>query len=122
MSSLGTNSLIQIKDTMTNSVSNTMKEFIDFLIDNRIIQSGTSFIIALQVNKLGSDFVDNIISPIINRIIDGPNQKLKEQKLEIAGIKFELGNFFSSLLKFIIFMFVFHQIYKVLGFRKLLKK
>ena len=65
------NILNSISDTSKNviipTVSKTVTNFYDFLIAYDIIGIGIAFIIGTQINKLGSDFIDNIISPIILR-------------------------------------------------------
>jgi large-conductance mechanosensitive channel len=107
--------------TISFKLPSTITDFLDFLLENRIIQIGTAFVIASQVNKLGSDFVDNIISPIVSAVFGSSDKTLKEKNITIIGIKFEIGNFFASLLKFFIFMFVFYYVFLLLGIRQLLK-
>lgn len=104
--------------TATSSVKNTIEyttnDFISFLLSNRVLQIGMAFAISTQVNKLVSDFIDNIISPIIKRFVDKERETtLKQKKVTIFGIEFEIGNFIMSILKFFIIMIVFYAIFKL---------
>lgn len=108
----------EVTNYVTGKITGTMEEFYQFLLDNKIIQLSTAFIIGTQANRLGSDFVDNIISPIINRVVGGQQDTLNNLRLEIFGIRFEIGNFLASFMKFIIFMFVLFYIFKIIGYKK----
>jgi large-conductance mechanosensitive channel len=107
-------------DVLTESISSaytvfasTFGDFTNFLLEKKVIDLGLAFIISTNINRIASDFVENIISPIINRFVSTDKNKLKDATINIFGIKFEIGNFFNSLLKFVIMMFVIYYIYKI---------
>lgn len=102
---------------VSETVSYTALDFYNFLNDNKIIQIGTAFIISNQINQLASKFIDNIVSPIIKRVFDGKADSLKETKIDIFGIQFEIGDFIMTILKFMINMIVLYYIFKILGKR-----
>lgn len=102
---------------VSETVAYNVVDFYNFLNDNKIIQLGTAFIISSQINQLASKFIDNIVSPIIKRVLDGETESLKETKVEIFGIKFEIGDFIMTMMKFMINMIILYYLFKILGKR-----
>jgi large-conductance mechanosensitive channel len=92
----------------------------NFLVGKNVLELGLAFIVSSNINRVASDFIDNIVSPVINKISSSEEEKLKDAKISIFGIKFEIGNFLMSLLKFIITMIVIYYVFKLTG--KLNKK
>ena len=95
------------------------------LIDNHIITIAVGFIIATQTNNIATLFIDNIIAPIIYKIITyytkKPIDKLKNYEYEYLGIKFELGNIIINILKFIIILIIIYYISQFTNINKLNK-
>jgi len=91
-------------------VSSQIKEFINFLFEKKIFQTGFAFVLAMQINKLFIDFINNIIAPIVNKVV---SEKTEERKTTLFGIEFKTGNFILSLLNFtlvIIFLFYMYKL------------
>lgn len=103
---------------ISNGMKNSYDGFINFLVSKNIIGIGLAFIISTNINNLASNFIDNIISPIIQKIRANSDKKLKDVKFDIFGIKFEIGDFIMTLLKFIITMIFVYIIYKLIGGEK----
>jgi large-conductance mechanosensitive channel len=98
-----------------NLLSNVIYEFYDFLSSRNILELGLAFIISTNINRLSNDFIDNIVSPVIKRLTGSEEDKLKDVKLDIFGINFEIGNFIMSVLKFIIMMMILYYLFKIIG-------
>jgi len=109
-----------------NFIKNEMINIIKFLlIDNHIINIAIGFIIATQTNNIASLIIDNLIAPIIYKIImfytDKPIDKLKYYEYEYLGIKFEVGNLIINLSKFIIILIIIYYICQLTKLDKLNK-
>ena len=95
------------------------------LIDNHIITVTISFIIATQTNNIATLLIDNIIAPIIYKIITfytkQPINKLENYEYEYLGIKFEVGKLIINLLKFIIILIIIYYICQLTNTDKLNK-
>lgn len=119
------NNTINATTNLLSTITNLplFKDFLDFMISSNILQIGFGFIIATNANKLASDFVENIISPIINFLLGGNNEKiLKDYIINIFGINFQIGNFILSLIKFIIIFFLLYYTFKLLGIIDIISK
>lgn len=108
-----------MKINIEDKIQYTGQDFWQFLNENNVISIGIAFIIAMQVNALGTSFVDSIISPIINAILGDGEDSLAEQEFVIFGIEFKFGLFIASLIKFALFMFIIYIIFSVSGIRKI---
>jgi large-conductance mechanosensitive channel len=125
-----------IEDSNKNINNYTLKslkfiktEFINIikflLIDNHIITVAVGFIIATQTNNIATLLIDNIIAPIIYKIITfytkQPINKLENYEYEYLGIKFEVGKLIINLLKFIIVLIIIYYICQLTNTNKLNK-
>lgn len=107
-----------IKNTVEN-IKDSASNFTEFIVSYNIIQLGMAFIISTQINRLASDFIDNIISPIIERFVSNDDVDLRRKKLNIFGIEFEIGNFVTSILKFVLLLIILYYIFKITGAKKI---
>ena len=99
-----------------STVTQQAKEFYEFLVKNNIIQIGTAFIIGTQINNLATAFVDNIVSPVVVAISSKDSTKnLSQTYVEILGVRFQIGQFIMTLLKFMIMMLVLYYMFKIIG-------
>lgn len=101
-----------------NNIKNTLSDFSEFILDYGVLQIGIAFVIGVQLNRLTTDFVDNIIAPIIDRFTKNDEVNLRRKKLEVFGIEFELGNFIVSLINFFLLMIILFYIFKIIGGKK----
>jgi large-conductance mechanosensitive channel len=100
---------------LTNGFKETFNDFLNFLGSRNVLQTGLAFVISSNINRLASDFVENIVSPIINKVSSSEKEKLKDAKISIFGVNFEAGNFIMSILKFVITMIVIYYVFKLTG-------
>jgi large-conductance mechanosensitive channel len=92
--------------------------FLTFLDKFNIIPLAFSLIISLNLNQLSNTFIQTMISPIINKLFNNDNIKLKDQEITILGIKFEFGLFLINLIQFIftlIILYILYLLYKYIS-------
>lgn len=84
-----------------------LQKFIKFLADKNIITTGIAFIIAFQVNKLFLAFIEDIATPVANRVM---SEKIGEVTTKVVGITFKTGDFIFSLFHFLIILLCIYYI------------
>lgn len=97
-----------------------MKGFIEFIKSQGIVGLAVGFIMGGSITKLITDFVNNIINPIIGIFMGATN--LENSYLQIADAKIMWGNFISSLINFIIIALIVYFSVKFLKIEKLDQK
>jgi large conductance mechanosensitive channel len=84
--------------------------FIKFLQDNNIVAVAIASVLSDRINEVTSSIVSHLIMPIINRDGDKDGtkdiKKLEDKIIKIGGIKFEIGKFIVSVVKFIIVTYI----------------
>jgi large conductance mechanosensitive channel len=97
------------------NVSGDIGNFINFINKKNVLDIALAFIISTNINSITNSFIDNIILPILNRIFSNEtnNISLKDKKVLIFGINFEIGGFLSAVLKFILLLYVMYTLFKV---------
>jgi large-conductance mechanosensitive channel len=86
--------------------------FLAFLLDRNILSVGIGLIIATQLSKISNSFIESIVSPIINKVIGSNTDTLKEYRIEIFGIKFEIGNLLINIINLIFIIFLIYFIWR----------
>ena len=113
---------LRVLDSVKKEVINIIKFL---LIDNHIITIAIGFIIATQTNNIATLLIDNIIAPIIYKIITfytkEPIDKLENYEYEYLGIKFEVGKIIINILKFLIILIIIYYICQLTNTAKLNK-
>ena len=104
-----------ILSNATGKISYISKDFLNFIGEHDIIKIGAAFIISSQINQIAANFTENIISPVIKATISNDINTLKETRLNILGINFELGAFVAAILRFFVTMIVLYYIFKITG-------
>ena len=94
---------------MSNKINS--KHFFEFLNKFNIIPLAFSLIISLNLNQLSNSFIETIISPIINRLFNNSDIKLKDREFIIFGIKFEYGQFLVNFIQFIFTLIILFLLY-----------
>jgi len=92
------------------TVQGQFEDFIDFLKQKNIINTGIAFIIAMQVNKMFLDFINELVNPIASKMV---SQEFNKKQYEIFGLKIKIGFLFLSFLNFIITMIFIYYIWKL---------
>ncbi len=85
--------------------------FFLFLDKFNIIPLAFSLIISLNLNQLSNSFIETIISPIINKLFNNDNIKLKQREITIFGIRFEIGQFLINFIQFIFTLITLYLLY-----------
>lgn len=95
----------------TKAVGSELHQFYQFMVANNVIQIGVAFIISNQVTLLFKNFMTDIISPIIGKLLGSHEKDFVDHKIEIFRMQFKLGSFILSLLNFwIILIIVFYLV------------
>ena len=95
---------------MTEEKKSFMQEFMEFLNKYGVIGLAVAFVMGAAITKLVTALVTDLIMPIIGALIPGGDWKL--YILEIASIKFMIGDFAGALIDFIIIAIVIFLIVK----------
>jgi large-conductance mechanosensitive channel len=98
-----------------------MQDLINFtkfiLVDNNIIKLAIALLTATQVTNISSIIVDNLISPIVYKIIsyftNETSQEMSKATYTYMGIEFQLGLFIVNMIKFIIVLILIYNIYSL---------
>lgn len=98
----------------TKAVGSELQQFYQFMIQNHVIQIGVAFIISNQVTILFKDFMNDIISPILAKIIGSHQKDFKNHKIEIFGMDFKIGTFLLSFINFWIILFIVFYLVRAL--------
>jgi large conductance mechanosensitive channel len=98
-----------------------MQEFKEFINEYKVMGLAVAFIMGVAATALIQALVNDIIMPIIGRLI--PGGAWQTATLDIAGMLFKWGDFLSQLINFIIIAFVVFLIAKfMMGEKKVTKK
>jgi len=81
-------------------IKSTTSEFLDFLKEQKVISLAIAFVIGGAAKDLVTSTVNNLIMPIIGIIT--PSGSWREISFEILNSKFAVGQFFGSLVDFVI--------------------
>ena len=84
--------------------------FINFLLEKNVFQTGLAFVLATQVNQIFLKFANNIITPIVDKVIE---EKARTQTTNIFGVEFKTGEFSLGILNFVLVLLFLYYMYKV---------
>jgi len=85
-------------------------EFLNFLYKKNILASGIGFVIALQINSLFLNILEDLIKPIASKVI---SEDVNKHYIVFYGIKFKIGHLFVSILNFIITLILVFYLYRI---------
>ena len=93
-------------------VDTSQKLFTKFIIKQAILATAFTYLIAGQVQKLASIFVDTIIEPLFSIDLDNDGnpdlKQLEKYVVKLFNIKFSLGKLIAQFVKFCFFLiFIF---------------
>jgi len=86
------------------------QEFMDFLQKYQVIGLAVAFVIGTAATKLVNSTVTDIIMPIIAVVT--PSGNWQEAVLQIGPLKFQVGDYISALIDFLIIAVVIFLIVK----------
>jgi large-conductance mechanosensitive channel len=93
-----------------STIGNQFIDFLDFLKKRAIIDTGIAFIIAMQVNKIFLDFINELVNPLASKIV---SQEFNKRQYEIFGLQIKIGFLFLSLLNFMVIMIFIFYLWKI---------
>lgn len=91
-------------------VKSEFADFLTFLTERNIMGAGIGLIIALQVNSLFLDFVDDIIKPVASKVV---SEDININYVTILGVKLKVGHLIISIINFIITMIFIFYLYRL---------
>jgi large-conductance mechanosensitive channel len=93
-----------------------MGKILDLLEKNNILAFIMGALLSTRINSLVDSFIKYILSPLLNIHIDLNNNgindsteiinKIKGIKINIDGVKLQLGDFLLDFVKFVIIMYI----------------
>lgn len=89
-----------------------MSEFKAFLVEMKIFSLATAFIVGVASNDLVKSLVNNILMPIIGIFI--PSGTWEEASFQLGSAEILWGPFLSTLVHFVIVLFIIFIITKKL--------
>lgn len=87
-----------------------LKEFTEFIKKSNLIEVATGFLIATTFKDLVLSFSNTFILPIINSLLGLIGSY--PESVFMFGVEFKIGEFITSLITFIIILFVLFLIIK----------
>ena len=93
------------------------KGFIEFIESQGVVGLAIGVVMGTSVAKLVTAFVTDLINPIIGLLL-GSIGDLENVYLQIGSVKILFGSFISSLIDFIIVVFVIYLGVKILSIGK----
>jgi large-conductance mechanosensitive channel len=97
-----------------NILISELNEFYKFMIDNEILQIGLAFVISHQVINLFKVFIEDIVSPILAKLINSKEYRIENINIDIFGINLRIGNFFMHLLQITIVLIIIFYLIRLL--------
>lgn len=94
------------------------REFFDFIREQGVVGLAVGFILGGAVSKVVASLVSDIINPILSFGL-GWAGELKEAYLQMGPVKLMWGNFFATLIDFLVIAIVVFYLVKILGLNKL---
>ncbi|MDF9866800.1 large conductance mechanosensitive channel [Bacilli bacterium PM5-3] len=86
------------------------KEFIDFIQQGNLVEIAIGLLLATAFKDLVTSFSNSFIMPVVNKCLGFAKEDTSY--FTILDMKFEYGNFISSLISFLIIGFVLFMIVK----------
>jgi len=97
-------------------------EFKDFIREYKLFALAMAFVMGAATNDLIKSFVNNIVMPVLNPILNGAGG-WEEAVLTIGPIKLAWGSFLSALIYFLLIALIIFMIAKhILKEEKVSKK
>jgi large conductance mechanosensitive channel len=92
-----------------------LKEFRDFAVKGNVLDLAVAVIIGGAFGKIVTAFVGDLVMPLVNAVMPQGDWR----KWEVTPLHFKLGDFFGTLVDFIIVaLVIFIAVVKVMGAAK----
>jgi hypothetical protein len=89
---------------------NEFIEFFRFLYEKNILASGIGFIIAMQINDLFKNILEDLVKPIATKAV---SEDINKHYIELFGMRFKVGHLLVSIINFIITIFLIFYLYRI---------
>jgi len=93
-----------------NFIYDEFIDFFKFLNERNVLTTGIGLVIALQVNSLFANILDDLIKPVATNVV---SEDINKHYIEFYGIRFKVGHLSMSIINFIITMILIFYLYKV---------
>jgi large-conductance mechanosensitive channel len=90
-----------------------LKDFIKFLLEKNILQTGIGLLIASQVGKLTTAVTEFIITPILEKINIFYDGKFENLTYTIIGIDFKIGQFLLIIIQLLLTLICVYFLWKL---------
>jgi hypothetical protein len=84
--------------------------FLHFLLEKNVFQTGLAFVLATQINNIFLQFVNTIVTPIVDKVVQ---KKTKAETTIIFGIEFKSGELSLALINFSLVLLFLYYLYKL---------
>ena len=94
------NSVIKSTEELFESSSNKLTHFLNMMKDFNVIGFALAIIITANIQELANAFIDGIIMPTVNPILE--KISTKDATIKIGPIIIKYHTFFTALIKFLV--------------------
>lgn len=91
-------------------IKNETKNIAKFFGDQNILKLSIAFIISLQINNLATNFVNDLLSPLVVAILGKKVSSMDDLYIEINGAKFNYGHFIKTLFQVMLLMIILYYV------------
>ena len=93
-----------------NILASEFNEFINFLESKNVLSSSMGFILALQLNTLFLNIIDDIVKPVASKVVD---EDINKHTVDIYGVKLKIGHLFFSIFHVFISLILIFYMYRL---------
>jgi len=92
------------------NINEEIVSFINFLLEKNVFQTGLAFVLATQVNQIFLKFANNIITPIVDKVVE---EDVRKRTTNVFGVEFKTGEFSLGIINFILVLLFLYYMYKI---------
>jgi large-conductance mechanosensitive channel len=93
-----------------NFLQSEINEFANFLDKKNVLTTSMGLILALQINTLFLNIIDDIIKPVASKVVD---EDINKHTVDINGIKLKVGHLFFSIFNVFITLIMIFYLYRI---------
>jgi len=93
-----------------NVLTSEIIAFINFLDQKNVLTTSMGLILALQINTLFLNIIDDIIKPVASKVVD---EDINKHTVDIYGIKLKVGHLFFSIFNVFITLIMIFYLYRL---------
>lgn len=92
------------------NINEEIAGFLNFLLEKNVFQTGLAFVLATQVNQIFLKFANNIITPIVDKVVE---EEARNRTTKIFGVEFKTGEFSLGILNFVLVLLFLYYLFKI---------